>query len=77
MADKAANKGKYKALVGLDYPPGRRVEAGDVVDDIPATSLKWLLEGGLVEAYDAAAPGSSEEDSPAVRVPDGKDGGSH
>jgi hypothetical protein len=40
---------KYRALVGLSYPPDRRAEAGDVVDDLPAKSIKWLLEQDLIE----------------------------
>jgi hypothetical protein len=45
---------KYKALVGLDYPPDKRVEAGDVVDDLPPTSVKWLKEQGLIEEVDSS-----------------------
>jgi len=44
---------EYRALVGIDYP-GDRVEAGDVTDGLPAKSIKWLLDQGLVE--DAAKP---------------------
>lgn len=43
----------YRALVGMNYPPDRRVEAGDVVSDIPAKSLKWLREQGLIELVEA------------------------
>lgn len=43
---------KYRALVGLDFPPDRRVEAGEVADDIPANSIKWLTEQGLIELVD-------------------------
>lgn len=39
----------YRALVGLSYPPDVTVKAGDVVDDIPKQSIKWLLEQGLIE----------------------------
>ncbi len=41
-------KQKYKALVGLSYGDVR-VEEGDVVDDIPADSVEWLLEGNHIE----------------------------
>lgn len=52
---------KFKALVGIDYPPNKRVEAGDVVDDLPADSVKWLKDQGMIEAVEdakkkAAAP---------------------
>lgn len=40
---------QYRVLVGLDYPPDRRVEAGHIVDDLPGKSVKWLLEQGLIE----------------------------
>lgn len=45
---------QYRALVGLDYPrggrgPDRRAEPGDVVDDLPKTSVPWLLEQGAIE----------------------------
>ncbi len=43
---------RYRALVGLDYEVGgehRRVEAGEVADDIPAASVGWLLECGAIE----------------------------
>lgn len=46
---------KYKVLVGLDYPPDKRAEAGDVVDDLPGKSIKWLREAGLIEPADAAS----------------------
>lgn len=39
---------KYRARVGLNYGD-KRVEAGDVVDDIPEDSVEWLLEGNYIE----------------------------
>lgn len=54
MAKTAA---QYRALVGLDYPPHKRAEAGDVVDDLPGKSLRWLLEQGHIEAV---SPDSEE-----------------
>jgi len=38
----------YKVLQGIDYKD-RRAEAGDVVDDIPAKSIKWLVDQGIIE----------------------------
>ena len=47
----------YKVLVGLDYgKPSKRAEAGDVVSDLPAASVSWLLEQNLVELADSASP---------------------
>ena len=42
----------YRVLVGLNYPAKggeKRAEPEDVVTDLPAKSLPWLLEGGYVE----------------------------
>ena len=44
----------YRALAGLDYPPDKRVEVGQVVTDLPSKSIKWLLESGLIEPADKA-----------------------
>ena len=30
----------------------REVEAGEVVDDVPACSVPWLTEAGLIEAVE-------------------------
>ena len=47
----------YKVLVGINYgKPEKRVEAGDLVDDIPVKSLPWLLEQGIVELASDDAP---------------------
>jgi hypothetical protein len=40
---------KYRALVGLNYPPAKRADAGDVVSDLPEKSIKWLLKAGKIE----------------------------
>lgn len=45
---------KYRVLVGLDYPPAKRAEPGDVVGDLPESSVKWLRKQGLIEPADAA-----------------------
>lgn len=51
---------KYRVLVGLDYPPGKRAEAGDVVSDLPDGSVKWLAKQGLIEPADAKAKGGDK-----------------
>ena len=43
---------QYRAIVGIDYPPDKRVEADTLVSDIPEKSAKWLLEQGLIEPSD-------------------------
>ena len=51
---------KYRVLQGIDYPPNKRAEIGDVVDDLPATSIKWLLESSAIE--DASKPAKKIEE---------------
>ncbi|ATW59937.1 hypothetical protein SEA_WALTZ_60 [Arthrobacter phage Waltz] len=40
----------YKVNIGINYPPNKRAEPGDVVRDLPAASIKHLLESGVIEA---------------------------
>ncbi|UBU11604.1 hypothetical protein [Nonomuraea gerenzanensis] len=45
---------QYRVLAGLDYPARgrggeRRAEPGEVVEDLPKTSVAWLLEQGAIE----------------------------
>lgn len=42
-------KNEYKVLQGIDYPPNKRAEAGQIVSDLPKDSIPWLLEGGIIE----------------------------
>ena len=46
---------EYEVLVGLNYPPDKRAEVGDVVGDLPGKSLTWLLAEGLVRPISATA----------------------
>ena len=47
---------RYRVLQGIDYPPNKRAEAGEVVTDLPPQSVKWLLDSGIVEdGFDADA----------------------
>ena len=66
---------KYKVLVGLDYS-GKRAEPGVVVDDLPAKSIKWLREQGLivlvsgkedVEVEEVASADSDKDDEKAEK----------
>ena len=65
---------KYLVNQGLDYL-NRRVEAGEIVDDIPTKSVAWLKEQGIIELADGSAkakvevkeePASVEEVAPVV-----------
>jgi hypothetical protein len=57
---------RYRVLQGIDYPPNKRAEAGKIVEDLPATSVKWLLESGIIE--DADKPAKKIE-TPVVEEP--------
>lgn len=61
---------QYRALVGIDYPPNKRAEAGDLVSDLPGDAIKWLLEDGLIE--DPSKPTKKVEavveETPVVKV---------
>lgn len=41
-------RAKFKALVGLNYD-GKRVEVGEVVNDIPEDSVEWLIQNRCIE----------------------------
>lgn len=60
---------QYRVLTGLSYPPDKRAEIGDVVDDLPAQSIKWLLADGFIE--DASKPAKVKEEPiiPVVEKP--------
>lgn len=45
---------KYRVLSGIDYPPNKRAEAGDVVEDLPPKAIKWLLDSNIIEPADKA-----------------------
>lgn len=51
----------YRVLTGLSYPPDRRAEAGEIVDDIPSKSVKWLLAEGHIENVGGKAAPQSED----------------
>lgn len=56
---------KYRVLTGIDYPPNKRAEAGDIVEDLPSKSIKWLRECGAIELADATATPEPAEEEPA------------
>lgn len=53
----------YRVLNGLSYPPDRRAEVGDIVDDLPPKSVKWLLAKGHIEE---AARNAASTPAPSV-----------
>ena len=61
-----AKKQRYEVLVGLNYAPNnQRAGVGSVVDDIPETSLPWLLEDGLIVKTEKPL-NRSDDQAPAV-----------
>lgn len=61
---------KYLVNQGLNYLD-RRVEAGEIVDDIPAKSISWLKEQGIIELADGSAKAKvevKEEPAPVVEA---------
>ena len=42
---------RYRVKVGMNYG-NQRAEPGDVRDDIPEQSIKWLLKRGAIEEVD-------------------------
>jgi len=45
----------YRVLTGLQYK-GKEAVAGDVIDDVPATDISWLVEQGHIELIEQPAP---------------------
>lgn len=46
----------YRVLAGISYPPNKRAEVGDVVDDLPSRSISWLVAAGCIEQVDSPKP---------------------
>jgi len=57
---------QYRAVVGIDYPPNKRVEAGDIVSDLPEKSAIWLLSSGSIEEIDGKPSKKNKEASEPV-----------
>ncbi|WWT39950.1 hypothetical protein [Microcystis phage Mae-JY09] len=51
----------YRVLRGLNYPPGRRAEPGDVVDDLPKGSIRQLIARGHIEPVKGPAEPATQE----------------
>lgn len=49
-------KNDYKVLQGIDYPPNKRAEVGQVVSDLPKDSIPWLLESKIIERIEVTKP---------------------
>lgn len=64
---------QYRVLVGIDYPPNKRAEIGDVVNDLPGGAIKDLLKDGFIEPVDGKKVSVKEEpvveEAPVVEDP--------
>jgi hypothetical protein len=65
---------QYRAIVGLDYPPNKRAEAGDLVSDLPEKSVAWLLDSGFIEELDGKKTSKKTstiiEETPVAQIED-------
>lgn len=60
---------QYRVNVGIDYD-GKRAEPGDVINDLPARSVKWMLEQGIVEESSATPePPKTKSEPPKSPTP--------
>ena len=50
----------YMAITGLDYGD-KRVEAGDIVSDLPSKSISWLVSQGLIVLVDEVAKPQAQQ----------------
>lgn len=39
---------RYEVKMGINYPPNRRAEIGDVVDDLPDYAIEGLVAAGVI-----------------------------
>ena len=53
----------HKVLRGISYG-SKRAEAGDVVTDIPSSSIKWLTEQGIIEPTGDPKPNKTAKREP-------------
>lgn len=52
----------YKILTGIEFGnPSKRYEIGDVANDIPAKSISWLVEQGIIELADGSSKSKKTE----------------
>jgi hypothetical protein len=55
----------YRILTGVEFGnPSKRYEVGDVANDIPAKSVSWLVEQGIIELSDGS--NKSKKSEPVV-----------
>jgi hypothetical protein len=57
---------RHLVKIGMNYKPkGSNVEVrrepGDIVDDVPSKSVKWLIQRGAIEIVDDVPPNIGDE----------------
>lgn len=61
--DAADDKTRFEVLVGFNWPDDdRRVEAGEIVDELPPNAVKWMMRDGIVRIHDPEAAAEEDED---------------
>lgn len=60
---------KYRVLTGIEWGT-RRAETGEIVDDLPAKSIKWLRESNLIELVDGSKPDAEPTVEPEADTTD-------
>lgn len=53
----------FRVIRGITYG-SRRASAGDIVSDIPTSSVKWLTEQGIIEPVEGSKPTKSVKREP-------------
>jgi hypothetical protein len=56
-------KFEYEVLVGINYPPNKRAEAGDIVSDLPKDSIPSLMDAGIIKAAGNKKPAVFKADA--------------
>lgn len=55
------SKFEYEVLAGIDYPPNKRAEVGEIVSDLPKDSIPWLLSSGIIKEVGGIKPATKTE----------------
>jgi hypothetical protein len=64
---------KHRVIVGMHYVPEGaekevRAEPGDIVEDIPDRSVKWMLRQGFIEEARERAPSKKAQATKEIRA---------
>lgn len=63
---------RYRVITGINYPDGKggenRAEPGDIVDDLPEQSAKWLLRDGHIEKATERKPSNKAKATKEIKA---------